>query len=111
MADSHKHQPGWLLRTYVTPRGNRMQIGHRNPPVMICKVCGKRIVQESCPTRLLAAGSMASIALLVICAWFALKTRQPLWFLPFFLTIVGVHYAVYKRTTFVLLKYQQRRRK
>ena len=111
MADSHKHQPGWLLRTYVTPRGTRRQFGDRRCPVMLCKTCGKRIVQKSCPTRLLAAGTIASLVLMTICSWLAFKLHQPLLFLPFPLALTFVSYAVYRRTTFVLLKYQKRRRK
>ena len=110
MTESHAHRPGWLLRTYVTPRGTRRQLGDRRCPVMLCKVCGKRIVQESLPTRLLAAGILFSLALMVICSWFAFKLRQPLLFLPFPLSLMGVLYAVYRRTTYVLLKYHKRHR-
>ena len=111
MTESHEHRPGWLLRTYVMPRGNRCQLGDRRYPVMLCKTCGKRIVQESRPTRLLAAGVVASLVLMTICSWLAFKLHQPLLFLPFPLALTFVSYAVYRRTTFVLLKYQKRRRK
>ena len=107
---AHAHRPGWLVRTYVTPRGTRHQLGDRRCPVMLCKVCGKRIVQESLPTRLLAAGILFSLALMVVCTWFAYQQHQPLWFLPFPLSLTGVLYAVYRQTTFVLLKYHKRHR-
>lgn len=107
---NHEHRPGWLIRTYVTPRGSRRQIGDRRCPVMLCKVCGKRIVQQSRPTRLLAAGILFSLALMVICSWFAFKLRQPLLYLPFPVSLTVVLHAVYRRTTFVLLKYHQRRK-
>ena len=110
MTESHAHRPGWLLRTYVTPRGTRRQLGDRRCPVMLCKVCGKRIVQESLPTRLLAAGILVSLALMVVCSGFAFQLRQPLLFLPFPLSLMGVLYAVYRRTTYVLLKYHKRHR-
>ena len=107
MAD-HEHRPGWLLRIYANPRGNRMQLGYRQNPVMICRICGKRIVQQNVPSRLLAAGTIFLLCMMTICIWVAYKLGQPLLLLLLIPLFFGIHYTVYKHTTYVLLKYHKR---
>ena len=109
MAD-HEHRPGWLLRIYANPRGNRMQLGYRQNPVMICRICGKRIVQQNVPSRLLAAGTILLLFMMTICIWVAYKQNQLLWLVPLIPLFFSLHYTVYKRSTFVLLKYHERHR-
>lgn len=105
---NHAHRPGWLIRTYANPHKSRTQLGYRNNPVMICKTCGKRIVQQSRPSRLLAAGTLFLLLAMTICIWFAYRRQQPLLLLPLIQLFFSAHYAVYRRTTYALLKYRQR---
>ena len=108
MTKSHEHRPGWLIVTYAKPRGNRTQIGYRNNPVMICRICGKRIVQQSCPSRLVGVWCISFLLAMFVTLWFALQWNQPLLLLLLVPVFFGGHYAVYKRTTFVLMKYHKR---